>query len=100
MTNNLDDDFEIEFDGTFGDVPPGKNALAVMNRTGDTKTIWDPNNADEVASAREQFDRLVATKKFSAFRVSNEDPNKQGQRMTEFDPSAGRIIFVPPVQGG
>ena len=94
--NNINDGFDL----TFADVPPGKHAFAVMGQAGDTKTMWDPNNADEVDNARAQFDRLVNSKRFSAFRVSNEDPNKKGERMRSFDPAAGRVIFVPPIQGG
>lgn len=89
-----------EFHSTFGEVPTGKSALAVLNHGGDTKTIWDPRNPDEVAAARAQFDTLVGTKRFSAFRVSPEDPNEPGVRLREFDPNAQRIIFIPPVAGG
>jgi hypothetical protein len=89
-----------EFASTFGDVPDGKGAMALLNQSGDTKTIWDPNNAAEVAAAREQFDKLVGTNRFSAFRVSEKDPNEPGVRLREFDPEARRIIFIPPMQGG
>ena len=89
-----------EFDSSFGSVPAGKNAFAVLGTAGDMKTMWDPNNPTEVEAAKEQFDKLVASKRYSAFRVSNEDPNKTGVRMKEFDPSAGRVIFIPPVAGG
>jgi hypothetical protein len=89
-----------EFHSSFGEIPAGKNAFAVLGAAGDTKTMWDPNNADEVAEARLQFERLVASKRFSAFRISDEDPNKKGERMKEFDPRAGRVIFIPPVAGG
>lgn len=95
MENN-----ETEFASTFSAVPAGKHAFAVLNMTGDTKTIWDPGNEAEVAAARAQFEKLVRENRFSAFRISAEDPNKTGERMREFDPEARRIIFVPPVQGG
>ena len=89
-----------EFASTFGEVPAGKGALAVLNHGGDTKTIWDPRNPDEVAAAKAQFEMLVGTKRFSAFRVSEKDSNEPGVRLREFDPDARRIIFIPPMQGG
>jgi len=91
---------ETEFDSSFGAIPAGRNAFAVMGQAGDTKTIWDPNNPDEVEVAKASFDKLVASKRFRAFRVSDEDPHKKGERMETFDPKAGRVIFIPPVQGG
>ena len=99
LINQIEEALE-EFHDTFGKVPAKKNALAVLNHGGDTKTIWDPENPDEVAAARAQFDTLVSTKRFSAFRVSPEDPNKAGVRLREFDPDARRIIFIPPIAGG
>lgn len=84
----------------FSDVPEGHHAFAVLDQTGDTKTMWDPTSEDEIENARLQFERLVSTKRYSAFCVDAKDPNKKGKRMTEFDPDAGRVIFVPPMQGG
>jgi hypothetical protein len=83
----------------FGEVPEGRGAMAALDLTGDTKTMWDPNSADEVAEAKAQFDRLRA-KGYSAFRVDDKDPNKKGARMAEFDPEAQRMILVPQMQGG
>lgn len=100
LDQQIPNEMALDDDATFGDVPPGKNAMAIMGQAGDTKTMWDPNNADEVEANRALFDRLVGTKKFSAFRVSSEDHNKTGERMKTFDPKAGRIIFVPQFQGG
>ena len=94
------DEGKQEFDSSFGAIPKGMNAFAVLGQSGDTKTMWDPASPTEVEVAKEQFDKLVATKRYSAFHVSAEDPNKQGRRMTEFDPEAGRVIFIPPVAGG
>jgi hypothetical protein len=76
----------------------GRNELAIMNMTGDTKVIWDPNNADETAAAKAQFDTLKA-KGFSAFKVEG-PKGEQGEMIREFDPKAGRIILVPALAGG
>lgn len=76
----------------------GKGELAIMNTTGDTKVIWDPNNDDEVDAARTQFETLIG-KGFSAFLVK---PGKgeKGEQIREFDPKAGRIIMIPALRGG
>ena len=75
----------------------GNREMRVMDGTGDTKTIWDSENADEVASARKTFDELRA-KRYLAFRV-NKLGNK-GEQMNTFDPSAEKMILVPPLVGG
>ena len=79
-------------------VPDGKHELAVMDPTGDTKTIWDPNNEDEVEEARGTFDRLKA-KGFAAFKVEG-PKGEQGEIIREFDPTAGRMIMIPALAGG
>lgn len=71
--------------------------IAVMDRTGDTKTIWDPNNPDEVEVARETFDKL-RKKGYLIYRV-NTIGNK-GEQMLKFDAKAEKMIAVPPVVGG
>jgi hypothetical protein len=72
--------------------------LATMGRSGDTKLIWDAENADEVANARRTFDDLKK-KGFSAFAVTGAKGSK-GEMIREFDPAAERIIMVPALQGG
>lgn len=71
--------------------------LAELNRSGDTKTLWNPDNPDEVAIAEEAFDSFIA-KGFSIFRVDSE--GGKGTRMTKFDPRAAKMIAVPRVVGG
>ena len=51
------------------------NELSVMDGTGDTKTIWDPDNKDEVAAARKQFDDL-RTKGFLIYTVKRDGVTK------------------------
>lgn len=71
--------------------------IAVMDRTGDTKTIWDTDNDDEVQVALEMFDSL-RKKGYLVYKV-NKLGNK-GEQMNKFDPEAGKMIAVPPVVGG
>jgi len=65
---------------------------------GDKKTVWNPDNADEVEAARREFDYLVKEKKYSAF-VSKDD-GSQGKRIDKFNPELGRMILVPQLVGG
>jgi hypothetical protein len=74
-----------------------KGVFAVMGTSGDTKIAWDSEKQDEVAVAREAFNKLVG-KGYFAFNVKGEA--KQGKRITEFDPEQERLILVPPVAGG
>jgi hypothetical protein len=73
--------------------------MATLDRTGDTKVIWDKDNEDEVEAARATFDRLTKDKKYTAFHVTGKD-GKKGERMRAFDPEAERIILVPQMVGG
>lgn len=74
-----------------------RHSLSVMDRTGDTKTMWDPDNKDEVDLARHMFDAL-RKKSYVIYQV-NTDGGK-GQMMTKFDPMAAKLIAVPPIVGG
>lgn len=71
--------------------------MSELNETGDTKTVWDKDNEEEVEEARAQFDRLTK-KGFKAFKVDKR--GDQGEQMKRFDPNAEKIIFVPQYQGG
>ena len=73
------------------------NEIAVMSAQGDTKTIWDSEKPDEVAVARETFDKLKA-KGYAAFRVDRW--GKKSERMKAFDSEAGAVIMVPNFAGG
>lgn len=74
-----------------------KGELAVMDHTGDTKTIWDPRNEAEVDAAEATFNTLKK-KGYAIFKVNAE--GEKGTKVNTFDPSAGKMIAVPPVVGG
>lgn len=76
-----------------------KSIMSEINETGDTKVLWDKDNADEVAAARATFDKLVTKGRHAAFAVKGKDGAK-GARIHEFDPDAERIILVPQIAGG
>lgn len=70
---------------------------ALTIEDGDIKTIWDTENEDEVEAARAQFDKFTK-KGYSAFRVKKD--GEKAERITKFDPDAGKIILAPALQGG
>ena len=71
--------------------------LRILDGSGDTKQVWDPENDDEVQAAREMFVKLTK-KGYTAFNVGAK--GAKSTRMEEFDPEAGRVILVPKVVGG
>lgn len=73
------------------------STMSVLGPEGDTKTIWDATNPDEVAAAKATFDTLVA-KGFQAYRV--DDEGDRSELIREFDPEAERMILRPAMQGG
>ena len=74
-----------------------KSVLAVMDHTGDTKIMWDADNEAEVEVAKKTFDSL-RKKGYSAFKTNKK--GEAGERITEFDPQAERLIMAPQLQGG
>lgn len=78
--------------------PCAHHLMEVMDGSGDTKSIWDPTNKDEVEAAKAQYDSLTK-KGYRAFQVTGKGGEK-GEQMDEWDPKAGRMIMVPPMAGG
>jgi hypothetical protein len=73
------------------------NLMHVMAPSGDTKVIWDPANAAEVASAQRTFTELRG-KGFTAYSVTED--GRTDAILTAFDPTAARIIMKPAFAGG
>ena len=71
--------------------------MSIMDHTGDSKQMWDPNNPDEVSSARKTFNDLKA-KGYTAYQVRED--GKKAEIMREFDPQAGKVILSPAMAGG
>ncbi len=74
----------------------GRGEMSVMGKEGDTKFTWNAKDPKEVEAAKATWD-LYKGKGFAAFRMKR---SNKGDQMREFDPTAGRILFVPPMQGG
>lgn len=75
----------------------GTGTLCVMDHTGDTKLMWDRARPDEVDAARATFDNL-RKKGYLAYKVKAD--GAAGEVITEFDPTAEKVILCPPVVGG
>ena len=69
----------------------GDHEMAKMGLDGDTKTIWDKSNPDEVANARNTFNDLKA-KGYRAYHCVGKG-GTQGEPMNEFDPDIERMIM-------
>lgn len=71
--------------------------MRVIDRTGDTKIIWDSAKDAEVENARRTFNDL-RKKKYNAYMVKKD--GEKGAVITEFDPEAEKIIMAPQMVGG
>lgn len=75
-----------------------KNQLIVMDRTGDSRMDFTPDDTVAVAAAMEKFRELVGGKKYLA-TVPGEN-GEPGRIIREFDPTAREIILHAPLIGG
>jgi hypothetical protein len=75
-----------------------QHQMHTLDRTGDQRVIWDSDQEEEVAAARETFKRLTKAG-YLAYRAEGKKGEK-GEQIREFDPDAERIILVRPHQGG
>lgn len=64
---------------------------------GDTKHMWDRNNADEVEAAKMMFETFKK-KGYAIFAVKKD--GEKGEQVREFDAAAEKYIFVPQMRGG
>ena len=71
--------------------------MAILDRTGDTKIIWDSANEDEVEEAKRTFKNLK-DKGYAAYSVNKK--GDKGEVIKKFDADAERIIMAPPMVGG
>ena len=69
----------------------------ILDKTGDTKVIFDKDVEEEVEAAKAQFDAL-REKGFHAFLVKKD--GTAGREVKNFSEKAERYIFVPALVGG
>ena len=74
------------------------HTMHTLDRTGDSRIMWDKDNADEVAAARAQFTDLTS-KGYMAYKAEGKK-GTQGAQIRQFDPDAERIILVKAHAGG
>lgn len=84
---------EVTREGALDHVAAGGGAFFILNEKGDTKTIWDRENEEEVEAAEAMWDRLVTNGGYLGYRVGEEGEKKE--QMESFDPKAGKIILAP-----
>jgi hypothetical protein len=71
--------------------------MIMLDHTGDTRMMWDPDVKDEVDAAKATFDKMKK-KGYLAYTVQkNGEP---GEVIQAFDKSAGKIIMTPQLVGG
>jgi hypothetical protein len=68
----------------------------VMDRSGDSRHRFDPNNAQELAKAEQRFSELTEAGFTAAIRTG---PG-QVSRIRSFDPGAEETVFFPRLVGG
>ncbi len=71
--------------------------LVILDATGDTRIIWDPEKPDEVAQAKETFDKLKK-KGYLAYSVNRK--GDKGEVLRDFDGDAEKMILAPATVGG
>lgn len=79
-------------------VPEGHGLMSTLDRSGDTRVMWDRKNKEEVEAARRQFDDLTK-QGYMAYRAEGKE-GTQGEQIRSFDKNAERIILVKQLVGG
>jgi hypothetical protein len=68
----------------------------VMDHNGDTRHVFDANNAKELARAEKRFRELTGAGFTAATRTGSGD----AKVIRRFDPTAEETLFVPRLVGG
>ena len=68
----------------------------VMDRTGDSRQSFNPNDAQELAEAEQRFYELTKVGFTAAVRTGV----GQVSQIRSFDPNAEETVFVPRLVGG
>lgn len=78
-------------------VAEDEHVILTLDRRGDSRFSWNPQNRADVEAAREHFQKLK-DKGHLAYRVRNGE--KTAETISEFDPEAREIVMVPQTVGG
>lgn len=74
-----------------------QHELITLDKSGDTKIIWDPDNPAEVEAAKATFDSLKK-KGYLGYKVDRK--GEKGEVLKSFDPEAEKLIMAPQMVGG
>lgn len=74
-----------------------KSEMAIMDHTGDTKIVWDPENDVEVDHAEKTFNEFKK-KGYLAYKVDKK--GNSGEIMRKFDKDEEKMILTPQMKGG
>lgn len=80
------------------EVPEGHGFMSTLDRSGDTRIMWDKGNKTEVENARRTFRDLLKDG-YMAYRAVGKK-GAQEEVIREFDADAERIILVRQLVGG
>lgn len=80
-------------------IEAGKGVLCIMDTTGDTRIMWDPNNRDEIAAAEAAFNE-AQKRGMVGYKVDPTSGEKTAEVVKKFDKKAGKIIMAPALRGG
>jgi len=72
--------------------------LRIMGQRGDEPFSWDPEDPASVEEARKVFEERKKAG-YRIYRVERK-PQRTGDPVTEFDPTAGEYLFAMPMRGG
>lgn len=83
---------------------PTAHVMEIMDRNGHTTVTWDPRDPASVRDARTKFNEMIH-EGYTAFAMNVVSENgvvveEKGDRVTTFDPQAGKIMMVPQLRGG
>ena len=71
--------------------------IHVLDDSGDSHHIWDPDVPVEVEQAQQLFNNFKA-KGYLAYKVDRK--GNKGEVLKSFDPDAEKMILAPPQAGG
>ena len=81
----------------YGSVPAGHCTMSVPTpQDGDKRFTWDPHHMGEIFEAKAFFDACIA-EGLVPYQVDNTSGQATSVVMTEFDPHAGQVVFLPVV---
>lgn len=77
-----------------------KHVIKVMAPlAGDEEVSWDPHDYESVKKAKKAFDKLIK-KGHKIYKVTKQTVTRKGEQISDFDPTVGEYVAVPPMAGG